>query len=233
MTSQTLSVGPEPEIEIERVGGDLVVEGWDRNEIAVTGDDLDNIEQDGQSVNMSCGGDLKLSVPRGAKLTVDFVGGDAKIENLNGAVETAFIGGDALLKNLAGQVTLSGMIGGDTQMENVNKVNVEAGKAGLHADLSDRIRRQVEAATRKAERKIQEAQRKAHHAEFRLQRNKGLRAHVDMGRWNVTPGSFTPGGISGEPVSDEERMTILKMLQEKKITAEEAEKLLAALEGGE
>jgi hypothetical protein len=34
------------------------------------------------------------------------------------------------------------------------------------------------------------------------------------------------------PVSEEERLTILKMLQEKKITAEDAEKLLAALEGG-
>jgi hypothetical protein len=37
----------------------------------------------------------------------------------------------------------------------------------------------------------------------------------------------------GEPVSEEERMAILKMLQEKKITSEEADKLLAALEGGE
>ena len=34
------------------------------------------------------------------------------------------------------------------------------------------------------------------------------------------------------PVSDEERLAILKMLQEKKISAEEAEKLLSALEGG-
>jgi hypothetical protein len=33
------------------------------------------------------------------------------------------------------------------------------------------------------------------------------------------------------PVSDDERLTILKMLQEKKISVEEAEKLLAALEG--
>jgi len=35
----------------------------------------------------------------------------------------------------------------------------------------------------------------------------------------------------GEPVSDTERLSILKMLQEKKITTDEAEKLLAALEG--
>jgi hypothetical protein len=32
-------------------------------------------------------------------------------------------------------------------------------------------------------------------------------------------------------VSDEERLTILRMLEEKKISLEEAEKLLAALEG--
>ena len=35
-----------------------------------------------------------------------------------------------------------------------------------------------------------------------------------------------------EPVAEEERMAILKMLQEKKITAEQAEQLLQALEGG-
>jgi hypothetical protein len=33
-------------------------------------------------------------------------------------------------------------------------------------------------------------------------------------------------------VADEERMAILKMLQEKKITSEQAEQLLNALEGG-
>ena len=43
---------------------------------------------------------------------------------------------------------------------------------------------------------------------------------------------FPPDAMN-EPVSDEERMTILKMLQEKKITSEQADKLLAALEGGE
>jgi hypothetical protein len=53
-----------------------------------------------------------------------------------------------------------------------------------------------------------------------------------MGRWNW---DLNPRGVPtppADPVSDEERMAILKMLQEKKITAEEAEKLLAALEGG-
>jgi hypothetical protein len=36
---------------------------------------------------------------------------------------------------------------------------------------------------------------------------------------------------TGEAVSDDERLVILRMLQEKKISLAEAEKLLAALEG--
>ena len=38
--------------------------------------------------------------------------------------------------------------------------------------------------------------------------------------------------VAGD-VTEEERMLVLKMLQEKKITAEEADRLLAALEGRE
>ena len=52
--------------------------------------------------------------------------------------------------------------------------------------------------------------------------------NIGRWKWDITPGaSVEPGGR----VSDEERLSILKMLQEKKITVEEAEQLLAALEG--
>jgi hypothetical protein len=55
--------------------------------------------------------------------------------------------------------------------------------------------------------------------------------HRHPERWNF---GFDPLNTAEakQPVSDEERMVILKMLQEKKITSEEAEKLLSALEGG-
>ena len=45
---------------------------------------------------------------------------------------------------------------------------------------------------------------------------------------------LSPKGVPMPPkpqASDEERLVILKMLQDKKISAEDAEKLLAALEG--
>jgi hypothetical protein len=53
---------------------------------------------------------------------------------------------------------------------------------------------------------------------------------MNIGRWNWDLSPHGPAE-SGEPVSDEERLTILRMLQEKKISLEEAEKLLAAIEG--
>ena len=58
------------------------------------------------------------------------------------------------------------------------------------------------------------------------------RQHGRRFAFNWSPGYGTPPVPPSEPVSDEERMAILKMLQEKKITAEEAEQLLSALEGG-
>jgi hypothetical protein len=53
---------------------------------------------------------------------------------------------------------------------------------------------------------------------------------MNIGRfnWDLLPGSPAE---AGQPVSDEERLAILRMLREKKITLEEAEKLLGALEG--
>lgn len=44
------------------------------------------------------------------------------------------------------------------------------------------------------------------------------------------PGEPSPGSKAGSGATDEERIMVLKMLQDKKITLEEAEKLLSALE---
>ena len=64
-------------------------------------------------------------------------------------------------------------------------------------------------------------------AEENMRRQQGRRFS-----FNWSPGRGTPPVPPTEAVTDEERMTILKMLQEKKISAEDSEKLLSALEGG-
>jgi len=95
--------------------------------------------------------------------------------------------------------------------------------------FGERISQQVEQAARRAEEAGRRAER---HAERHARKWKGK---VNVGRWNwdIGPtGVITPPTPPSEPVAEEERMAILKMLQEKKISAAQADELLKALDGG-
>jgi hypothetical protein len=76
----------------------------------------------------------------------------------------------------------------------------------------DAVRRHLEAAQRRVEEAIRRAQRE------------GMR-HVEFHK--APPGP----AVSAEPVSDEERLMILQMVEQGRISVEDAERLLAALEG--
>lgn len=133
-------------------------------------------------------------------------------------------------------VTLSA--GGDIRVSNRSDAGDSAEDfgnfAGMGMDWSgfgERISRRVEQATERAQRKIDAATRRIEQKTREAER-RGRKVAFGVGRWNW---DFSPKGVPVPPkqqVSDEERLAILKMLQEKKISAEEAEKLLAALEGG-
>lgn len=115
----------------------------------------------------------------------------------------------------------------------------------LPPEFSERINRRVQAAMERAHAHIEEAGRHAETTGRRVEaavrraeakaRAAGVRArrgqvNMRIGRWDW---DISPQGpvASAEPPSDEERLTILRMLKEKKISLEDAEKLLAALEG--
>jgi hypothetical protein len=102
---------------------------------------------------------------------------------------------------------------------------------GLPPDFAERIHRRVDEATRRAgvrtERAMRRAEEKMRAAE---KRSRHMHMGVSVGRWGagVDRPVETP---RNEPISNEERLAILRMLQEKKISREDAERLLAALEG--
>lgn len=117
----------------------------------------------------------------------------------------------------------------DDFTERINRrVQASLERAQSHLEAANR---RAESAGHRASIKIDAAMRraeaKARAAEVRARRGQ---ARVNVGRWSW---DVTPHGPSEPvaPVSDDERLAVLKMLQEKKITIEEAEKLLAALEG--
>jgi hypothetical protein len=349
--AKTISAGRTPKIEIDSIGGDLSIVGWEGEDILFKADEDElHVQQDGDTVRVSCDDDLSLRVPRGASIAVASAGGDMALKSVSGGValqeihgdlsirdvedvsiqtvhadlslrgargnlSVKAVHGDASIREVEGHVSIesisddlalrdvrgniSANVGEDvvlyldpqpgnaysvtagedillvmppkanaTLTLNGDEIDVEwkgvkndeatsrvitlgngsavvtlnaggdirvtnqadAGEsaedfgnfAGIGFDWSgfgERISRQVESATRRAGKQAERAARR-------------INARVNVGRWNW---DLTPKGVPmppGEPVSDEERMAILKMLQEKKITAEEAEKLLAALEGG-
>lgn len=126
--------------------------------------------------------------------------------------------------------------------ERINR-RVQAAMERAQARVEEASRR-ADAAGRRAGTKVEAAVRraeaKARAAEIRARRGWKVEyigpggkptSELNVGRWHWDLTSRGPGEPYGEPVSDEERLSILRMLQEKKITLEEAEDLLAALEG--
>jgi hypothetical protein len=105
--------------------------------------------------------------------------------------------------------------------------------AGVNFDWSgfgETIARRVDLATRHAQHL---AERATLRAAQKMARSMSRRAGRPgpASRWSLGFDSAFPVEAR-QSISDEEHMAILKMLQEKKITSDEAEKLLKALEGG-
>ena len=103
---------------------------------------------------------------------------------------------------------------------------------------ADKARRQAETAARHAERQVESARRRAEQAARRQGENAQHMRHA----WNfgprppmppappVPPRAPLPPMPPAEAVTDEERMVILRMVEQGKISVADAEKLLAALE---
>lgn len=225
---------------IDSVADDLALRGA-RGDIKVNvGEDVVvylEPREDGQYM-VTAGDDILMVLPSTANATVKMQGDEIDvawpgIQNEPDATER-----EVVLGNGSAKIMLSA--GGDVRLTNqanaAESVDEFGNFAALNFDWSgfgERISRQVQAATARATRNADEAARRAErHAERHAR------------RWGRTPppgpwGDFGPQGMptppappKSEPVAEEERMAILKMLQEKKITAEQAEQLLQALEGG-
>lgn len=142
--------------------------------------------------------------------------------------------GEQIEKQISAQVEM---------MENqlnvqIDNISESLSAAGLSEEQIERTRQAAARATARAREKMQRAQEKIHRKiEFAQRRAEQHARSVErhaQGREKRTIGfdwAAPKPERSSEPVSDEERLMILKMLEEKKITPEEADMLLGALEG--
>lgn len=195
--------------------------------------------QPGNAYSVNAGDDILLVMPPKANATLTLSADDIHVEwggveNEKDATRRVITFGD-------GSAPIALSAGGDIRVSNRSDAGESAEDfgnfAGMGMDWSgfgERISRRVEQATERAQRKIEAANRRVEQKmRAAEQRGRGRgKVALEVGRWNW---DFSSKGVPvppKSPVSDEERLTILKMLQEKKISAEDAEKLLAALEGG-
>ncbi len=230
MASNTMPVTAEQTLKIRRVGGSLTIEGWDQPELEASGE-TSGFEREAKDIELSGSGNLQVKVLRSLAIQIDFVGGSVEARDLTGPVDISFVGSDLRLRDLSGQVTFRGLVGGTTRLENVSQIATAAGGVGPFGGAAGGAWRKVEKVMEEAnahrsrmEKKFQKAQRKMNRF--------GFGWDSDGGRWKWR--HWSRSILNPEPaesVSEEERMTILRMVQDKKITAEEADRLLAALEG--
>ena len=230
-------------VSLESVADDLALRDVRGNVSAnVAGDVVLYLNpQAGNTYSVNAGDDILLVMPPKANATLTLNADEIDIEwkgvkNDDDATNRVITLGD-------GSAIVTLIAGGDIRVTNQADAGDTAEDfgnfAGIGMDWSgfgERISRQVEQATRRAAKQADEAARRADEVARRMDQKMGRhgsKVNVNMGRWNW---DLSPKGVPmppKPPVSDEERMAILKMLQEKKITAEDADKLLSALEGGE
>jgi hypothetical protein len=226
-------------VSIDSVADDLALRGARGNINVNVGEDVVvylDPKPDG-AYSVVAGDDILLVLPPTANATLVVHGDEIDFDWPGIEDEEDVTERTVVLGNGSAKISLSA--GGDVRISD----RVDAGEfaeefgnfAGLNFDWSgfgDRISRQVEKATAQAAKRAEEAARRAERHAGRHARK--WKANVNVGRWNwdITPNAATSSSRPSEPVSEDERMSILKMLQEKKITAAQAEELLKALEGG-
>ncbi|MCL4528422.1 MAG: hypothetical protein M1282_03305 [Chloroflexi bacterium] len=238
-------------VTVELVASDLVVRGIGGNLKAIVGADavvyIDPKVDHEYTIN--AGDDILAVLPPDADATLNLTGDEIEVD-LPDVPEEDSTSRVVKLGNGSAKISLSA--GGDLRVSGQDTAGETADEFGNLAgamfdwddfgrEFSERISQRVNAATRRAQ---QQAERAARRAEQKMTR---IMSHQAGHPGPVPPVPPRPLSFrhpnfgvnvsetseARQPVSDEERITILKMLQEKKITSEEAEKLLSALEGGE
>jgi hypothetical protein len=220
----------EGNLALDSVTDDLALREVRGNVRANVGEDvvLYLVPRPGNAYTISAGEDILLVMPPDADAALTMNADEIDIEwegipKEGGAARSVTLGGGSarITLNAGGDIRVSDRPEAGDSVEDFGNF------AGIGIDWSDfgeRISRRAGQAARRIAKHAEQAARSAERAGRRID------ARVNVGRWNW---DLFPKGAPMPPkpaVSEEERMTILRMLQEKKITADEADKLLAALE---
>ncbi len=183
--------------------------------------------------------DAEMTLSAGADLSVNLLG----VEEMDGTSRSLTLGAGSAKMDISasGDLLVTSQSDDWAAMADfdISLPFIGADFPGLSDDFGEELRRKADEAARKAEkaaRKIEERVMRQSSRYIRDAERHAVRAarsaehHIHFGKGPKPPRRPRRPMPPDEPVSDTERLLILKMLEEKKITAADAEKLLAALE---
>ena len=215
----------------------------------------------GASYRLTTDGNLRAYVPMNGSLNISLKASGRihsrvpglEFEGQEGEMQGVLGGGEATLEaDVGGNITLRPVdVGEETGEEFEFAADLEGLGAAIEARIaeamtevetrldeslghidSDRIRRRVEHATDQALRATERVTEKARHQAERAAEHARMRTERAERRWQRVSGKPRPPKPPKPPkLSDDERLRVLKMVEEGKISPEQAAELLAALEG--
>jgi len=223
--------------EVQQVGGDVALHLLAGGANIRSGDDVrvSLAQPAGQTLNIHAGGSVRLYLPADAGATFDLTSGDEDIcielggkdvaveEGLyhgtvgDGAIQIRIAAGeDILITDRRPDI--------DSYTRIFDRWDERWERVMDRMNLQERLR---EEAVRRAQEAAERAGRRAEEAARRAEE----RVQATMRRLESRRGGIpTPPASAGSRVSRDEKLLILQMLQEQKITAEEAERLMQTLE---
>src|ERR671932_398083 len=133
------TLGKAPTVSIKRCEGDLKIEGRTGETVTVATDSMpDSVQCHAQLVIEECDDDLRLSVPPEARVSVDYVDGDVRVEGLS-ALELGSVDGDLELHAIRGSCSVHS-VDGDIQASDVTTLALGTVGGNLHVErVADRL----------------------------------------------------------------------------------------------
>lgn len=200
------------------------------------------LQQLAADLNASAGGSVKLWLPTNSSYQLEASSGGERVIVRNQG-QTEKISTHRLHKTIGEGGPHLTLAAGGTVSVLEGEWEEEGGEEefGVRVDqLGEEIANRIQERLRRAEERTREATRRAEErARMARQRAERAARHSSEVFGRVDFGNFARHRAEGNPappaprskVSDEERMIVLTLLREKKISAEEANRLLDALEG--
>lgn len=149
---ETREVNPQGLVRVHCTRGDLTIEGWDRDQIQVTGE-LDDLARDlvfeaaddqtlirvrmpSSDVNRGDGSDLLIRLPHSAALQVDAVSADVDVRDVRGVLAIRTVSGDVAAKGVVDRIHVNTTSGDVDLRDGRGRVKIRTTSGDTEVDMA-------------------------------------------------------------------------------------------------